>query len=102
MTLEEWPVQHVVKCLLRCHPDDDEAVRRQQERQLARLFNACRATSHELLLEIIPTHGAANDAARGCAIIGWIYGLASRPIGGSCGPPDDRRLGDGERSGRRQ
>ena len=90
VTLEEWPVQHVVKCLLRCHPDDDEAERKQQEQQLARLFGACRATSHELLLEIIPTHGAANDAAVLARLIGWIYGLGIAPDWWKlAGPPGD-------------
>ena len=58
-TLREWPVTHCVKCLIFYHPDDPEALRREQEAQALRLFDACRRTFHELLLEIIPSRSAA-------------------------------------------
>jgi 5-dehydro-2-deoxygluconokinase len=77
--LQEWPVQHVVKCLLRCHPDDDADLRAAQEGQLRRLFSACRATSHELLLEIIPGRGEASDAAILVPLLRWVYGLGIAP-----------------------
>jgi 5-dehydro-2-deoxygluconokinase len=90
VTLQEWPVQHVVKCLVRCHPNDDAVLREQQEQQLKRLFSACRATGHELLLEVIPTHGAANDAAVLARLMRWIYGLGLAPDWWKlAGPPGD-------------
>jgi 5-dehydro-2-deoxygluconokinase len=58
-TLREWPSTHCVKCLVLYHPDDPEPLRREQEAQVLRLFDAARQTSHELLLEIIPTRSAA-------------------------------------------
>jgi 5-dehydro-2-deoxygluconokinase len=58
-TLREWPVAHCVKCLIFYHPDDPEALRAEQEAQALRLFDACRRTSHELLLEIIPSRSQA-------------------------------------------
>ncbi len=58
-TLREWPVGHCVKCLIFYHPDDPEALRQEQEAQALRLFDACRKTFHELLLEIIPSKSAA-------------------------------------------
>ncbi|WP_377810569.1 5-dehydro-2-deoxygluconokinase [Azospirillum sp. A29] len=57
VTIREWPAEHVVKCLAFYHPDDEEALRTEQERQIQTLFAACRATGHELLLEIIPPRG---------------------------------------------
>jgi 5-dehydro-2-deoxygluconokinase len=79
VTLAEWPVQHVVKCLLRCHPDDDADFRAAQEGQLRRLFSACRATGHELLLEIIPSRGEAGNAATLVPLLRWVYGLGIAP-----------------------
>jgi 5-dehydro-2-deoxygluconokinase len=79
VTLQEWPVQHVVKCLLRCHPDDDAAFRERQEIALARLFSASRATGHELLLEIIPSRGEASDSATLVSLLRWVYGLGIAP-----------------------
>ena len=49
----------VVKCLVHYHPDHPEALRAEQEAQALRLFDACRRTSHELLLEIIPSRSPA-------------------------------------------
>jgi 5-dehydro-2-deoxygluconokinase len=57
-TLREWPTRHCVKCLILYHPDDGEALCSAQEAQALRLFDACRRTSHELLLEIIPSRSA--------------------------------------------
>lgn len=53
LTLAEWPVDHVVKCLVFYHPDDDSALREEQRKQVLLLQEACRATHHELLLEVI-------------------------------------------------
>jgi 5-dehydro-2-deoxygluconokinase len=57
-TLASWPSNHVVKCLVFYHPDDDAELRARQDRQIVRLATAARATRHELLLEIIASkHG---------------------------------------------
>jgi 5-dehydro-2-deoxygluconokinase len=58
-TLREWPSAHCVKCLVFYHPDDPEPLKREQEAQVLRLFDGARQTSHELLLEIIPSRSAA-------------------------------------------
>jgi 5-dehydro-2-deoxygluconokinase len=58
-TLREWPSTHCVKCLVFYHPDDPEPLKAAQEAQMLRLFDAARQTSHELLLEIIPTRSEA-------------------------------------------
>ncbi|WP_448665056.1 bifunctional 5-dehydro-2-deoxygluconokinase/5-dehydro-2-deoxyphosphogluconate aldolase [Sphingomonas sp. CJ20] len=67
VTLREWPVQQVVKCLVYYRPDDPPGLRAMQDRQLLRLFDAARATRHELLLEVIVSaHGpvASDTTAR--------------------------------------
>jgi 5-dehydro-2-deoxygluconokinase len=43
-----------VKCLVYYHPDDEQSLRQNQEDKLLALYQACRTTNHELLLEIIP------------------------------------------------
>jgi 5-dehydro-2-deoxygluconokinase len=53
--LSEWPLDHVVKVLCFCHPDDSAAMQAEQEATLQRLFQACRRNRLELLLEIIPS-----------------------------------------------
>ena len=40
------------------HPDDDPALCRVQEDKLLVLYQACRATEHELLMEVIPPFGS--------------------------------------------
>jgi 5-dehydro-2-deoxygluconokinase len=53
--LSEWPLDHVVKVLCFCHPDDDAATRADQEATVTRLFAAARRNRLEFLLEIIPS-----------------------------------------------
>ncbi len=78
-TLADWPLGHVVKCLVFYHPDDPAELRAEQDAQIQRLFEACRATRHELLLEIIASmHGPVeqNTVAR---VIDHVYGLGVFP-----------------------
>ena len=49
-----WPVEHVVKCLVKYHPDDAIETRLENEAQVRTLYDAVQASGHELLLEIIP------------------------------------------------
>jgi 5-dehydro-2-deoxygluconokinase len=53
-TLIEWPREQVVKCLVGYHPDDEATLRVAQEERLLELWQATRASGHELLLEVIP------------------------------------------------
>ncbi|MEE8535338.1 MAG: PfkB family carbohydrate kinase, partial [Kiloniellales bacterium] len=60
--LVEWPVTHTVKCLCLFHPDDPEALKQAQERELNRLHDACRRLRRELLIELIAgKHGSLDD-----------------------------------------
>jgi 5-dehydro-2-deoxygluconokinase len=77
--LREWPLRQTVKCLVLYHPDDEEDPRARQERQLLRLFDACRKTRRELLLEIITPRGMAADASTVARAMSRIYDLGVRP-----------------------
>ncbi|KJZ12473.1 5-dehydro-2-deoxygluconokinase [Marinomonas sp. S3726] len=57
-----WPANHIVKCLVFFHPDDEVNLRNEQEQKVMDLYQACCETGHELLLEIIPPVGSlVND-----------------------------------------
>ncbi|OQS32526.1 5-dehydro-2-deoxygluconokinase [Chromobacterium haemolyticum] len=53
--LAAWPREHVIKCLVQYHPDDELDNRLEQEAQIRALYDAAQASGHELLLEIIPS-----------------------------------------------
>lgn len=53
-TLQSWPQEQVVKCLVQFHPDDAIPRRLEQEAQLRTLYDAVQISGHELLLEVIP------------------------------------------------
>ena len=62
LAMHTWPREHVTKCLVSYHPDDEPSLHRQQQDALLDLYHACRKTGHELMLEIIPPPGGAVDA----------------------------------------
>src|SRR5512143_4048774 len=45
--LVSWPLEHVVKCLVRFHPDDEILRRLENEAQLRALHDAVQASGHE-------------------------------------------------------
>ncbi|WP_454690054.1 bifunctional 5-dehydro-2-deoxygluconokinase/5-dehydro-2-deoxyphosphogluconate aldolase [Achromobacter aloeverae] len=80
--LEHWPLEQVVKCLAFMHPDDPEDLRAAQMERLAELWEATRASGHELLLEIIPpadklARDDAGDAA--LRVIRDLYAAGLKP-----------------------
>ena len=79
MELSSWPLTHVVKCLASYHPDDPPELRERQERQLLRLFSACRQTGHELLLEIIPPSHQLVDEQTTARALARLYDIGIRP-----------------------
>jgi 5-dehydro-2-deoxygluconokinase len=78
-TLRTWPLPHVVKCLVHYHPDDAADLRAAQERQLKRLFDACRNTRHELLIEIIASKSGVVDVDTVARVIEHIYRIGIFP-----------------------
>ena len=70
--LSEWPLEHIVKVLCFCHPDDTEEMRAAQEDTVTRLFAACRRNRLEMLLEIIPSKvGPVDDLTNARLIQRW-------------------------------
>ncbi|QRZ14769.1 5-dehydro-2-deoxygluconokinase [Paracoccus methylovorus] len=77
--LSEWPLEHVVKVLCFCHPDDDAATWAAQEDVLLRLFSAARRHRLEFLLEVIPSKVGPVDDMTTATIIRRFYGLGIFP-----------------------
>lgn len=77
--LGSWPLTHVVKCLASYHHDDAAELRERQERQLLRLFSACRGSGHELLLEIIPPSALPVDDETIARALARLYEIGIRP-----------------------
>ena len=88
LALRTWPREHVVKCLLAHHPDDEPALVRQQLATVQTLARACIGTGHELLLELIPPRDspvASDTLARGME---QVYLSGVRPDWWKLPPPD--------------
>ena len=77
--LSEWPLEHVVKVLCFCHPDDDAATRAAQEDTITRLFHACRRNRLEMLLEIIPSKVGPVDDQTSARLIRRFYEIGIFP-----------------------
>lgn len=77
--LNEWPVEHVVKCLCFYHPDDDVALKAVQEATLSRVALACRQVGRELLVEIICSkHGPVGDDTM-ARVMRRLYAIGIKP-----------------------
>jgi 5-dehydro-2-deoxygluconokinase len=77
--LAEWPVTHTVKCLCFYHPEDAEGLKREQEKSLLRLYDACRTVGRELLVEIIAgKHGKLHDETV-ASVLGRLYDIGIKP-----------------------
>ena len=87
--LRGWPVGQVVKCLLIAHPDDNIALRAEQEAQLRRLFDACRQTRHEFLLELIHPRDMPRDSMTTARLVEQVYAAGIRPDWWKLEPADD-------------
>jgi 5-dehydro-2-deoxygluconokinase len=77
--LKNWPREHVVKCLVFYHPNDEHGLRLQQERQVVELYKACCDSGHELLLEIIPPADMPKDDTTVSLTIERFYNIGVRP-----------------------
>lgn len=78
-TLLSWPQEHVVKCLVRYHPDDPIDRRLENEAQIGTLCEAVAASGHELLLEIIPTSGLPRGPDTLVRSLKRLYNLGFMP-----------------------
>ena len=78
-TLLSWPREHIAKCLVKYHPDDDIDNRLEQEAQLRTLYDAVQASGHELLLEIIPPKEQPRDDDTVLRSLKRLYNLGIYP-----------------------
>ena len=78
-TLTAWPVEHVVKCLLPLHPDDEIANRLENEAQARALYDAVQTSGHELLLEIVPPKHLPAGPDTLLRAVKRLYNLGIRP-----------------------
>jgi 5-dehydro-2-deoxygluconokinase len=67
VTLREWPRAHVVKCRVEAIPQDGSPEKALEQERVGTLMEACRATEHELMLELIASGGepAGSEAVAG-------------------------------------
>jgi 5-dehydro-2-deoxygluconokinase len=77
--LSEWPLEHIVKVLCFCHPNDAPEMRAAQEETLLRLFHACRRNRLEFLLEIIPSKVGEVDDSTTAKLIERFYDIGIYP-----------------------
>lgn len=78
-TLRRWPEEHVVKCNLYMHPDDDAQTKELQEQKVLQLYDACLKTDRRLLLEVQPSPGTAYDETSIVDLLERFYELGVRP-----------------------
>ena len=81
-SLVHWPTEQVVKCLVHYHPDDDTALRLEQEQRVLELWEATRESGNELLLEIIPPKAMTSAGTEDAAVLRSIkrfYNLGVKP-----------------------
>lgn len=77
--LRRWPGEHVAKCLVIYDIDDEASLRRQQERQVAALYEACVANGREMLLEVVPPAGSATSAEKSRRMLERFYDMGVFP-----------------------
>jgi 5-dehydro-2-deoxygluconokinase len=73
LALRTWPRDHVAKCLVWHHPDDEAALRAAQAARLRALAAACHATQHELLIEVLPPRAAQVDGDTTARSLAQLY-----------------------------
>ena len=81
-TLIAWPREQVVKCLVHYHPDDAAELRVAQEERLLELWEATRASGHELLLEVIAPASMLAPGGADAAVLRAVkrfYNLGLKP-----------------------
>jgi len=78
-TIRTWPEEHVVKCNLYMHPNDDAQTRELQEQRVLQLYDACIKNDRRLLLEVQPTQGTSYDENSMVELLERFYEIGVRP-----------------------
>jgi 5-dehydro-2-deoxygluconokinase len=79
LTIQSWPREHVVKCLIRYDFETSPEIRAVQELQLQRLLGACRILDRELLLEVLPTVRCDPAKFKVAEVVDHLYGCRIFP-----------------------
>ncbi len=77
--LVEWPVTQTAKCLCFYHPDDADDLKVRQDRELFRVFDACRTLGRELMIEIIAGKNGACGEDTVAQVLERLYRCGIRP-----------------------
>ncbi|WP_434525206.1 bifunctional 5-dehydro-2-deoxygluconokinase/5-dehydro-2-deoxyphosphogluconate aldolase [Photorhabdus asymbiotica] len=77
--LIDWPLEHIVKCLVIFHPEDDHALRLEQEKKVQKIYAACCKSGHELLLEVILPTGMEHSDGYYIRALRRFYNLGVKP-----------------------
>jgi 5-dehydro-2-deoxygluconokinase len=78
-TLRTWPEEHVVKCNLYMHPDDDARMKELQEGKILQLYDACIKNDRRLLLEVQAPSGTTYDDNSMVRLLERFYDIGVRP-----------------------
>jgi 5-dehydro-2-deoxygluconokinase len=78
-TIRTWPEEHVVKCNLYMHPDDDAETKGLQEGRVLQLYDACIKNDRRLLLEVQAPSGASYDEKSIVCLLVRFYAIGVRP-----------------------
>jgi 5-dehydro-2-deoxygluconokinase len=89
LALRRWPAEHVVKCLVAHHPDDEATLAAAQLDTLMVLAQACHGTGHELLVEVIPPRDSHRDSHTLARALQQIYERGVMPDWWKLPPPAD-------------
>ena len=89
LALRAWPTEHVAKCLVAYHPDDDDALRADQLGRLQALQAACLGSDREFLIEVVPPRDPAAHPDTLARALEQMYAVGVRPDWWKLPPPDD-------------
>ncbi|AXT71088.1 5-dehydro-2-deoxygluconokinase [Vibrio sp. dhg] len=77
--LIDWPLEHVVKCLVFYSPEDELVIRTEQEELVQEVYQACCKSGHELLLEVILPAGVKKEDRLYIQALERFYDLGIKP-----------------------
>lgn len=77
--LVDWPLEHIVKCLVFFNPEDEYSLRLTQEHQVQEVYAACCKSGHQLLIEIILPKDIEKDDALYLRAMTRFYNLGIKP-----------------------
>ena len=97
-TLRAWPEEHVVKCNLYMHPEDDAEMQEIQEGRVLQLHDACLVNDRRLLLEVQASPETTYDGDSVARLLERFYEIGVRPEWWKIPPNPDpavwARIGD--------